>query len=231
MTTAYLTFDDAPSASLPASLDVLEAAHVPALLFCEGRRLAEEPAAGREAIERGFHPGNHTESQPYASACTAEGFRSEVRRTERHIDAIYDRTGVDRPGRFFRFPYGHRGGERAPALQSVLAELGFGPPAAAAIEYDWYREDIAGGRDWFWTIDVEDWAVETPDELRAKVTGCTDRLESPSADIVLFHDATAADGLLGPFIDALRAHGVSFADPLSLVDTANRAGPAGTAPE
>lgn len=218
MTTAYLTVDDAPSADLPAKLAVLAEQDVPAAFFCEGRRLEDHPEHAREAVEAGFHLGNHLATHPYASEIESERFRAELERTEELLEDVYDRAGVERPARLFRFPYGDRGGDRADAFQAVLAERGFVPPTPGAFEYEWYADDHAGHRDWAWTVALDDWNVETAGELRERVEAATDRIESDSADVVLFHDAGNSPELFEVLASLLRDRGVRFGDPLALVD-------------
>lgn len=138
-TTAYLTVDDAPSARLSELLDVLEGVGVPAVLFCEGAKLERRPEAAVDAVERGFHLGNHSYSHPYFSDVGLSRARAEVRRTDRLLDAVYERAGVERPTRAFRFPYGDRGVDPSPdhaaALQDLLRGAGYGAPTLPGVTY------------------------------------------------------------------------------------------------
>lgn len=217
MTTGYLTIDDAPSANLPAKLTVLDEVDVPALLFCEGRRLAEYPEHGRYAVEAGVHLGNHTYSHRRSSELSVDEFRDELSRTESRLEAVYDHTSVARPARMFRFPYGDRGGEQHDKFQQLLNDWAFIPPDPSPITYDWYQERHADGYDWFWTVGVDDWNVASKAELRDQVDSVSDRLVQNSPDIVLFHDHSNTPAIFRYFVELLLEHGVEFADPLELL--------------
>lgn len=215
MPPAYLTVDDAPSGTLPEKLAVLDDRDVPALFFCEGHRLEDHADHARQAVEAGHLLGNHAYSHPSASEISVEAFADELDRTEAAIDDVYETAGVDRPARVFRFPYGDKGGDQAAALQEVLAEREFRPPDPDCIGYDWWA-DHAGDRDWFWTVDVEDYNVDTKAALEANVADA-DRLDSESADILLFHDGGNSPELFEHYVDLLVDRGVTFGDPLELV--------------
>jgi peptidoglycan/xylan/chitin deacetylase (PgdA/CDA1 family) len=219
-TPVYLTIDDAPSERLPAKLDALTDRDIPAVLFCEGRRLATSPTHALAAIDRGVHLGNHTYAHPHCSRLSTAAFARELDRTERLIEATYERAGVDRPGRFFRFPYGDRGDDAAGAFQRLLVERGFRPASGGGITYGWYRDRHADARDWFWTVDTRDYTVETPDGLRATLDSdrVRDRLASPSADVVLCHDAGTSVATFEALLEWLADRAVAFADPLALAE-------------
>ncbi|WP_435175915.1 polysaccharide deacetylase family protein [Halorussus sp. AFM4] len=215
--TVYLTVDDAPSADLPEKLDLLADREVPALFFCEGRRLADHPEHARRAVEAGFHLGNHAYSHTSAADLSVAAFRDEVERTESLIRDAYDRAGATRPAKLFRFPYGEKGGEDADAFQRVLADRRFVPPDPDRLG-DRYADRHAGDRDWYWTVDLRDWEVDSPDELRDRVDSAAERLDGESSTIVLFHDAGNSTELFEAFLDALDDQGVDFGDPLDLLD-------------
>jgi len=218
MSTAYLTIDDAPSADLPATLEILRDADVPAVFFCEGRRLDEHPEHARSAVEAGFHLGNHADSHTHASELGVEAFREELDRTDALLEDVYEDAGVDRPAKLFRFPYGDEGGDDAAAFQRVLADRGFVPPDPDAFTDDWYVDEQGDDLDWFWTVHFDDWNVETPAELRAEVEDAADRLDGDSPDVVLFHDGGNDPALFEVLIESLRERGIEFGDPLDLVE-------------
>lgn len=226
MSTLHLTVDDAPSAALPAKLDVLAAHDVPAILFCEGRKLDHRPDIARRAIEVGFHLGNHAYSHTTASDLSIEGFRDEVERTETLIEDAYAAAGVERPATLFRFPNGDAGGERKAEFRDVLTEFGFVPPAtvdgetgSAALR----RSDVDGAwepgdRDWAWTLHVADWELETVAALESEIDAIADRLDRPGDDLFLFHDHGDDTARFETLVDRSREHGADFGDPLALVE-------------
>ena len=216
MAKTYLTIDDAPTERLPEKVETLAARDIPAVFFCEGRRLDGHDSAAREAIERGYHLGNHTDTHLHASEIPPERFRAEVTRTESSIEELYEATGETRPARLFRFPYGDKDGAQRERLQRILREQGFAPPEPAAIDSEWY-ECHAGDMDWPWTVDIEDWIVETPAEMRAQVADAEGRLHDSSTDIVLFHDGGNDPELFDAFVDGLAEYDLTFGDPLTLV--------------
>jgi peptidoglycan/xylan/chitin deacetylase (PgdA/CDA1 family) len=216
-TTAYLTVDDAPSPRLSELLDTLEHLGVPALLFCEGAKLERRPEAAVDAVERGFHLGNHAYSHPQFSEVGLSRARAEVRRTDRLLDAVYERAGVERPTRAFRFPYGDHGAERSPdhvaALQGLLRSEGYDAPTLPGVTYDWWAEDVADRPDWFWTFDPREYR---DDHERADVVARirdSERLAGDSTDVVLLHDHAETTDDVGAYLRALRDAGVRFAPP------------------
>lgn len=216
-TTAYLTIDDAPSPRFAEVVDLLDDLDVPAVFFCEGQSLERRPDPVVDAIRRGFPVGNHAYSHPNFSAIGRSRARAEVRRTDRLIDALHDRAGVERATKAFRFPYGDHGVDRSRAhvdwLQDLLRAEGYDAPALPGIEYDWYDEDVRPRADWFWTVDLreyrEDW---DRDDVLAAIRG-SERLAGDSADIVLTHDHVETTDDLGAYVRALREAGVVFERP------------------
>lgn len=206
--TLYLTVDDAPSATLDEKLDALAARDVPALLFCEGRRLDRHPEHATRAVRAGVHLGNHTWSHPHASDLCEAAFVRETERTERRIERVYDRAGVTRPAKLFRFPYGDDGGDRAGDFRSVLRERGFTGPD---------RIDRGPTRaDWSWTLDVADWETDDVSELRARFEAAVSDAER-SDEVVLFHDAGNSPALFEAFVGWLDDADRGLADPLDLL--------------
>ena len=212
----YLTIDDAPSGRLREKVETLATHDVPAVFFCEGQRLDSHGPAARDAIERGYHLGNHTDTHPHASEIPPEQFRTEVARTESVIEELYEATGVTRPARLFRFPYGDKGGSRREQFQAILRERGFTPPEPTAVDSERYERHV-GDVDWFWTVDVEDWTVETTERMRSQVADVEGRLHDASTSIVLFHDGGNDPELFDAFIEALVERDLTFGDPLTLV--------------
>lgn len=104
-----LTIDDSPSADTDRLTGFLAERDVFAILFCRGDRLSQNPDPVIRAIRKGFVIGNHAFShRRFSSLSFAEGIE-EIERTEALIDSAHAAAGVERPGKFFRFPYLDRG--------------------------------------------------------------------------------------------------------------------------
>ena len=98
-----LTFDDGPSESTPALLDILAAHGVRATFFMCGRNIRRLPGVARQVAAAGHEIGNHTDTHPLLH------FRSPVfvfRELALAQETIHLNTGTT--PRFFRAPYGVR---------------------------------------------------------------------------------------------------------------------------
>src|SRR5690606_28101024 len=90
------------------------------------------------------------------------------------IDEAYQKAGVNRSVKYFRFPYGDKGAprpefmsgdygealKRKEAIQEFLHSEGFTQPAFEGITYTGYRsagwlDDV----DWMWTYDCLEWSI------------------------------------------------------------------------
>lgn len=98
-----LTFDDGPSLSTPALLEVLSEHDVKATFFMCGRNVRRFPEIARDVVDAGHELGNHTESHSYLHFRSSEQIYRELAMAQQSIRTV---TGV-RP-RWFRAPYGVR---------------------------------------------------------------------------------------------------------------------------
>ncbi len=185
MPEAYLTVDDSPSAGTEALTGFLAARNIPAILYCRGDRLEENPSAIIDAIRKGFLIGNHAYSHRPAEELGPDGMIAEIVKTEELIDAAYIEANLERPCRTFRFPYIDRGdgdrlerhfddiikviteehdlpvqeNEAVKALQKYLKEEGYVQPFAG-IAHPLYRHPvIAGAADSLFTFSAGDWMM------------------------------------------------------------------------
>lgn len=106
---AYLTIDDSPSERTDDLVAFLAANGAPALLFCRGDRMEEDPGPVVRAIRAGMVVGNHTYRHRRASAISFEEEAEEIDRTDALIEKAYALAGTKRPGKYFRFSYMDRG--------------------------------------------------------------------------------------------------------------------------
>src|ERR1035438_3121578 len=98
--TLALTFDDGPSESTPAILDILAHHGVTATFFQCGANVDRLPGISRAVVEAGHEIGNHSYSHPYLFLRSPAGIENDLRRAQESIEA---HAGV-RP-RWFRAPY------------------------------------------------------------------------------------------------------------------------------
>lgn len=98
-----LTFDDGPSESTPALLEILSRHNVRGTFFMCGRNIRRCPAIAREVLAAGHEIGNHTDSHPRLDFHSPEFIYREIALAQ---DTIHNMTGAT-PG-LFRAPYGVR---------------------------------------------------------------------------------------------------------------------------
>jgi peptidoglycan/xylan/chitin deacetylase (PgdA/CDA1 family) len=98
-----LTFDDGPSESTPALLEILARHGAPATFFQCGANVRRLPAIAREVAAAGHEIGNHTDTHSKLYLKSSTFIYRELAAAEETIEQV---TGA-RP-LFFRAPYGAR---------------------------------------------------------------------------------------------------------------------------
>jgi len=98
-----LTFDDGPSESTPALLEVLAGHQVPATFFMCGKNVRRCPAIARAVAAAGHEIGNHSDSHPRLHFRSPEFIYRELALAQETI-----RTTTNTVPRLFRAPYGAR---------------------------------------------------------------------------------------------------------------------------
>lgn len=239
---AYLTIDDAPSAHMKQKIDFLENKGIPAIFFCEGRKIQQNPDVVIDAIHKGFIIGNHSYTHPQFSAITLEEAYEEIRQTDTLIEEIYQRANITRPAKYFRFPYGDKGGlvgdypiaeygeegaRRKSAIQAYLRELGYTQPSFD-ITTTYFREaGLLDDVDWYWTFDTFDWSVNSAEPMYGitSLEAVYDRIDedapeaacglnqSESEEVVLIHDHENSTDIFCPIIERLQEKGLQFSLP------------------
>lgn len=109
MSEILLTIDDSPSPDTDELTSFLQSQGIPAILFCRGDRLRDNPDPVVRAIERGFVAANHAFHHQRASTLTVDEVKVEILETEKLLDQAYQRAGRARPALYFRFPHMDRG--------------------------------------------------------------------------------------------------------------------------
>lgn len=173
--TVYLTIDDAPSIDFLPKLEYLIAKQIPAVFFCIGSLLEEREAMAIECIRQGYLIANHSYSHPHFSNISVDQCLEEIEKTDQIIDHIYQKAGIVRPAKWFRFPYGDKGDmkggrvfnwlkkgdqQRKLIIQNKLSELGYTQPLFENVTYQFMqRAGLYQDIDWSWTFDVMEWAT------------------------------------------------------------------------
>jgi peptidoglycan-N-acetylglucosamine deacetylase len=98
-----LTFDDGPSESTPALLELLAEHNVRATFFMCGKNVRRCPAIARQVADAGHEIGNHTDSHPRLDFRGADFIYRELALAQ---ETIHVNTGAT--PRLFRAPYGVR---------------------------------------------------------------------------------------------------------------------------
>jgi peptidoglycan/xylan/chitin deacetylase (PgdA/CDA1 family) len=98
-----LTFDDGPSESTPALLELLAKFQVPATFFMCGANVKRLPGIARTVSLAGHEIGNHSDTHPRFDFCSKEFMYRELAEAQRKIAGA---TGME--PKLFRAPYGVR---------------------------------------------------------------------------------------------------------------------------
>ncbi len=118
--TLALTFDDGPSESTPALLEILAQHSIRATFFMCGQSIRRLPQVARQVAAAGHEIGNHTDSHPRLSFHSPEFIYSELALAQETIRQVTGRTPT-----LFRAPYGVRwlglrGAQRRLSLMGVM---------------------------------------------------------------------------------------------------------------
>ncbi len=228
MTKAILTIDDIASKNTPAIVDYLCEKKIKAVLFAVGENVEKYFDEAVYALQKGMVIGNHSYSHPaFSKLSLAEGI-AEIEKNEKVLERLYEKAGVERTVKVFRFPYGDKGGENRKALQAYLREQGFQKLVDTQITSPWYEQNgLHGDVDTFWTFDFGEWQIRegsafTADSVFARIhdknPGYGDvLLQEGSHHILLFHAHDETQAQLPEyhrlFLDHLLACGVTFEEP------------------
>lgn len=240
---AYLTIDDAPSKKMRAKVDFLVQNNIPAIFFCIGELMEKRRKVVIDAIRKGFIIGNHTYNHPHCSEIALDEILAQITKTDVIIDDLYRRAGVERPAKYFRFPYGDKGAltgddvelpisqdglQRKQAIQQHLRDLGYTQPDFPNITYRYYHEQgLLNDVDWYWTFDTLDWSVfsDTPIHGITSLEAVYGRINEDlpeegrglhypdSEEIVLIHDHKESTAIFAPIVQRLVKTGLQFRLP------------------
>lgn len=229
MSRAVLTIDDIASENTKAIVDYLCEKHIKAVLFAVGENVEKYFDEAVYALQKGMLIGNHSYSHPsFSKLSLGEGI-AEIEKNEAVLARLYEKAGVERSVKVFRFPYGDKGGGNHKALQAYLREHGFSKLSDAQVTFPWYLENgMHGDVDTFWTFDFGEWQIRegsgfTADSVFARIhdseaASGESPLKEGSRHILLLHAHDETEALLPEyyriFLDCLLESGVEFEEPL-----------------
>lgn len=123
-----LTFDDGPSESTPALLEILARFQIPATFFMCGQNVRRLPEIARAVSAHGHEIGNHSNTHPRFDFKSSQFIYRELAQAQ---EAIHTATGAN--PRMFRAPYGVRWF----GLRQAQQRLGLTGAMWTAIGRDW----------------------------------------------------------------------------------------------
>jgi peptidoglycan/xylan/chitin deacetylase (PgdA/CDA1 family) len=209
---AYLTIDDGPTRKTVEQIDYLDSREIKAIWTCGGEFLERFGDKMVYAIRRGHVVGNHGYDHPNFSKISLEEAREQIEKTDRLIEGVYEKAGVRRPSKIFRFPFLDNGdtegayekvdwsNEHVRALQEILRDLGYRQPRFEGINYEWYRKvgmdkclnvDCTYDTNDSWLHPLEDWDIDLQDVLARMdedvPEGCRGLNYDGSNEIIMMH--------------------------------------------
>ncbi len=126
-----LTFDDGPSESTPALLEILDRHRAPATFFQIGANVRRLPQVAREVAAAGHEIGNHTDTHPMLALKSSGFIYNELAAAQETIEHATGR----RP-HYFRAPYGVRWF----GLRQAQQRLSLAGVMWSTIALDWKRQ-------------------------------------------------------------------------------------------
>lgn len=232
MPSAYLTIDDSPSPHTKELVDFLTARKIPAILFVRGALLEQNPQAIEYAIQNGLIIGNHSYAHKPAGEMEPQDWADDMGLCDHLIDAAYARSGVDRPAKYYRFPYIDRGdgqkteqtdnasiqeNNQTSILQQYLRDQGFSQPFKNMPPS--YPNDAV---DCLYTYTSRDWMLndkhrgkqecKTLDDLKARVDADKGLKNDAHNHVIIMHDQPGNHDDVCALIDYFLEKGITFLD-------------------
>ena len=228
MIRALLTIDDVSSENTPAIVDYLCGKNIPVIMFMVGEWAQKHPDELIYALKHGIVVGNHSYSHPHFSELNFDECVKEIDKNEEVLDRFYEKAGVERKFRPFRFPYGDKGGDNKDNIQKYLADNGFDKVDDTKLGYPWWKErGLDKDIDTLWSFDFAEYGIRpgsgfTLEDVMKKIYDSEPSdgaalLKENSNHILLLHahDETEAmvPGYYKIFIEELLKNGVEFIAP------------------
>ncbi len=151
----YLTIDDAPTRDFKKKVEYLAERDIPALIFCLGEELLKFLDDAIYAIQKGFVLGNHGMHHNFFSDMSLQECMDSISGTDEILNNLYNKAGVDRCCKYFRFPYFDQGGfassveykksgvkndDKKTKLQNFLRSLGYSQPDFMGISLENFKD-------------------------------------------------------------------------------------------
>ena len=228
MIRALLTIVDVSSKNTPAIVDYLTEKNIPVIMFMVGQWAEGCPDELIYALKHGIIVGNHSYTHPHFSELSFEECRKEIEKNEEVLNGFYEKAGVKRSFRPFRFPFGDKGGANKDLLQQYLKDKGFDKVKDTELKHPFWKEmGLDKDIDTFWTFDFAEYNIRegsgfTVDDVMKRIydpepSEGASLLKDNSDHILLLHahDLTEdlAPGYYRVFIEELLKNGVQFVKP------------------
>ncbi len=228
MIRALLTIDDVSSENTPAIVDYLCEKNIPVIMFMVGEWAQKHPDQLIYALKNGIVVGNHSYSHPHFSELSFDECVKEIEKNEEVLDRFYEKAGVERKFRPFRFPYGDKGGANKALIQNYLSEKGFDKVNDTRIRYPFWKEQgLDKDIDTLWTFDFAEYNIRpgsgfTADDVIKRIHDSAPAqgaplLEDGGEHILLLHAHDETEDLVPGyyriFIEEALKNGVEFTGP------------------
>jgi len=219
MVKVCLTIDDGPSSDFLRKVKFLDSMGIPAVFFCRGDFLERRAKAAILAVKKGLIIGNHSYDHPHFSELDIDQAIEQILRTDRIMERIYEKAGVERRAKLFRFPYGDRGsgrevdeswpelakpreGRRSRELMKFLKSLGY-------VEVPWTFETL----EWSIFKGYHGHSVRDIGGVFSRIDGLFGRSRK---EVVLIHDHPETKEFFPLIIEKFLEHGAEF-EPLGRI--------------
>jgi peptidoglycan/xylan/chitin deacetylase (PgdA/CDA1 family) len=228
MIKAILTIDDIATSNTPNLVDYLVEKGITVLMFAQGSHIERYPENVVYALQKGMVVGNHSYSHPNFAEISFEEGIQEIEKTEKLLEDIYKKAGVERKYRPFRFPYGSKGGDNKDRYQQYFKDKGFSKLDDRKIAYPWWKEfGLSTDIDTLWTFDFAEYQIRpdsgfTMDDVFKRVHDSNPAsggalLEDGSNHIILMHDHEETLAMVPDYYKIMIEHvlecGVMFERP------------------
>lgn len=225
----YLTIDDSPSKDFRVKTNYLYERNIPAIVFCVGEYLEMYQDDVIEAIQKGLIIGNHSYGHPQFSKISTKQGHDEIKKADEIIEELYRKSGTQRPGKVFRFPFSNKGSRfilnrlglsrKYFFFQNCLRQMGYRQPHFEGINYRYFNKyRLNRDIDTFWTFNLREYRAKTIEE----VFGWLEQENQPvggdlndcnSRDIMLIHDHDKTTHMFMAIIDKLIDKKIEFVLP------------------